>query len=327
MALDAQPAVTADPDFEAAFASFSKDEKSTEAVQAEGGEPNAADTGASDAGAAAVDGVAPAGDGAAPADPGAVVDGSAGKAEATPADPTPAPVVGDAAPAAAEPEPAAADPAPTSGEDANAVLERLAALVKDKPAETPAAAPVAEELPALYTKDEEEFLTQYEKDWGEVHRAQSLLQRQFGRDLVQYVFDQVGPQVRELRQLTDALANRAHFKDLSEKIGPIDDNLKTHMDAWVDKQPGYLQTAYKQVLTTGTVEEVADLVDRFKTATGVAAKPSPAPSKGGSELSEPAKQAAESLAPVSSKRSVIEQQDDPNDFGAAFAKFSEMFKE
>lgn len=326
MSLQGQASQAADENFDAAFAAFAKDETPPEAAPAEGGQAD----GSTDSGATAVDAGTGAGDGAPSGDPagstegGAAPEAGAESGAAAPAGAEPAPVA--EAPAAAEPPAAspAAEAAP--GPSPDDILNRLAEIVREKPAEqAPAAA--ADELPPLFTQDEEQFLTTYEKDWSEVSKAEELKRRQFGRDIVQYVFDQVAPKLRELEELAGTVANRQHFSDLEQKIGPIDDNLRTQVESWIGKQPGYLQKTFTGVLTGGTVEEVADLVDRFKKETGVVTAPAPAPSKGGSELSESAKQAAEALAPVSTRRSGVEQQDDPNDFGAAFAKFSEMFKD
>lgn len=306
-----------DTDFEAAFKDFSKDGPVPDTAAAPAGEES--QDAATDAGADA-----DTGDGAgAAADSGGADPGSAPAAD--PAEAAPVNEGGDTPVAGGSPEPEAK---PVS-EDANAVLERLARIVaeqKPDPAAEPKPEPAADEQP-VYTADEQTVLDAYEKDWSEVARAEELRWRGRARDIATYVFSQIAQELRPVKELTEALADRAHFTDLRERVGEVDDNLRTNVTSWVEKQPAYLQTAYKQVLTTGSVDEVADLVERYRKETGTAKSAAPAPSKGGSELSGSAKQAAEALAPVSSKRSQIEQQDDPNDFGAAWGKFSEMFKD
>jgi hypothetical protein len=314
MALEAQAVQPTDDEFSQAFTSFSKDETPP---AAEGGEANGevADTGADGAGAASGAGAGDgtggdAGGGA--ADAGGVeapASTEAGAGEAAGAEPA-------AAPAAAAAEPAA----PSSVDD---VVKRLAeALEQSKTKEEPAPV-VADEPAPLYSADEAELLTAYEKDWTDVSKAEELKRRQFGADLVQYVFGQIAPELKRINELAESVANKMHFTEIEQRIGPVDDKVASEVDAWVEKQPTYLQAAYKQVLTKGTVEEVTDLFDRYKKETGKTVEVKPVTS-GGSELSDAAKQAAESLAPVSSRRSGTEQQDDPNDFGAAFAKFSQM---
>ena len=98
--------------------------------------------------------------------------------------------------------------------------------------------------------------------------------------------------------------------------------------AWVDQQPAYLQAAYTQVIQQGTAEEVADLVGRYRKETGKGGAGAPTepvtPSGAEAELSEPVKQAAASLAPVGSKRSVVSQPDDPSNFDDAWKRFADM---
>jgi hypothetical protein len=102
--------------------------------------------------------------------------------------------------------------------------------------------------------------------------------------------------------------------------------LRDQVVAWTEKQPTYLQAAYKQVIQQGTVDEVKDLIARYRKETGVGAS-TVTSAKKDTELSDSAKQAAASLAPVSTKRSVVAQQEDLSNFDAAFSKFTEMFKD
>jgi hypothetical protein len=312
------PVQATEDEFSQAFTSFSKDEKppEAEASQAEGGEANGevVDAGADGAGAA---GGAGAGDSTGgDAGSSAADAGSAEASTGTEAGTGEAEGAGAAAPAAAAPEPAAS----SSVDD---VVKRLAEALEQSKAKEEPAPVVADEPAPLYSAEEAEVLTAYEKDWTDVSKAEELKRRQFGADLVQYVFGQIAPELKRINELAESVANKMHFTEIEQRIGPVDDKVASEVDAWVEKQPTYLQAAYKQVLTKGTVEEVTDLFDRYKKETGKTVEVKPATS-GGSELSDAAKQAAESLAPVSSRRSGTEQQDDPNDFGAAFAKFSQM---
>lgn len=323
MALEAQqpPVQAAEDEFSQAFSSFAKDDKPPESAAQEGGD-NAGGAGEA---AAAVGSGDDTGAGATGAGGDAGAEGAASEAAGAEAGSEPAAGAEPAPAAEAAPEPAAASAEPAaSTPSADDIVNRLVDLVKESKAEpAPAAAP-ADELPPLYSAEETEFLQSYEKDWTDVSKAEDLKRRQFGADLVQYVFGQLAPELKRINELAESVANKMHYTEIEKSIGPVDDNLRTQVESWVGKQPTYLQAAYKEVLSKGTVEEVTDLVDRFKKETGTVVKPEPAPSKGGSELSDAAKQAAESLAPVSSRRSGTEQQDDPNDFGAAFAKFAAM---
>ena len=90
-------------------------------------------------------------------------------------DPTPAP--------AADPDP---DPAPADAQT-DALIARLAGLVKDVPAPVPTPAPAATPPAAqdeLYDAAEKEFLVKYDEDWGDVARGEGLKRRAEYRQLI-----------------------------------------------------------------------------------------------------------------------------------------------
>lgn len=262
--------------------------------------------------AAAGDGAAPVGDGDA-----AAPEGDQGAA-AAPAAPAPAPAV-DPAPAA--------PPAPSADD----IVKGLADLLKQNPAP---AAPVAPAAPAaeqepIYSEQEVQLLADYEKNWPDVAQAESLRRKAEYHDLLKYVFTQVhqyvGPALEQLR----TIQNNLHTGELKTLVPDYDPSLEEKVSAWIDEQPSYLQSAFKQVMQQGTSEEVADLIGRYRAATGTAPaaapQPAPAPAPAAApkaELSKTAKQAAVSLAPVGGDRSVVPQGEDPNDFDSAFAKYA-----
>jgi hypothetical protein len=283
---------------------------------AAGGEAGADDKGGAPAGDDKGGAAAPAGDdkGAGAAaddkgDAGAADDGKGGKGKA-------------AAPAAAAP-------------DADTVLDRLAEAVakrgpakKDEPAAAPAAVETPQEQP-LFTADEEAKLEHFKKEWPEVAEAFELQSRALAHSVLKYAFGQIAEQFTPMRDMVEAMAARTHYGDLKDKVGEYTNEERDEIVAWVGEQPTYLQKAMTDVIEGGTAEEVADLVSRYREATGKA-KPAGAgadtkePSGGEPELSDEAKKAAAALAPVSSKRSAVQGQDDPGDFGAAFTKFADM---
>lgn len=205
------------------------------------------------------------------------------------------------------------------------ILERLARLVKDTtPAAPPQAAvqPPQEPEPTIYTKEEQELLSSYEKDWPEVAKAEALRRKAEYRELVNYVFSEVAKELRPVVDMVQTVTQRTHLDDLKATVTDYDD-VRDKVITWVEQQPAYLQVAYKHVIEQGTVDEVADLVDRYKRETGVAARPAPVARKTESELPTVTKQAAAALAPVSSKRSAsVLQTSDPDDFESAFASFA-----
>jgi hypothetical protein len=155
----------------------------------------------------------------------------------------------------------------------------------------------------------------------------NLRSRELGSGIVQYVFNQIAPEVKQLKDLVSALALRAHVGDVVDSIGDYSDEEVDSIKGWVKEQPAYLQPAYLNVIEAGTAEEVADLVKRYREVTGKQPAAAPAGDQGASggdtELSGAAKQAAEALAPVGSKRSVVPKTNDLSSFDDGWAQFAD----
>ena len=225
---------------------------------------------------------------------------------------------------AAEPV-AAVTPAVGDTKEADAILERLSKLVREAPAEarteTPTTAATPE--PEIYTPEEKAFLTTYDADWADVAKGEGLKRKAEYRSIMQYMFSEIAKEFAPIRDMANELAARSALTDITSAVPDYNDKMRDDVVVWAGKQPEYLQTAYNRVIQEGTVGEVNDLIARYKKESGVGVTP-PAASVTAPELSSAAKKAAASLAPVSTKRSVVEHQDDPSNFDAAFAKFSDM---
>lgn len=205
------------------------------------------------------------------------------------------------------------------------LLDRFARIVKEK--ESPAAethqVPPDQQQQPYYSEEETKFLQDYEKDWPDVAKAEALRRRAEYRDLVGYVFQEVAKEVMPIMDMVRTLSERTHLSDLHNTVEDYDD-VRDKVIAWVAKQPAYLQPGYNHVIKQGTVDEVADLINRYKQETGTAIRTTPsAGRKTETELPTATKQAAAALAPVSSKRSAIIAGQDPNDFESAFASFAD----
>jgi hypothetical protein len=260
----------------------------------------AAGAGAGEAGAAGGDGAAAAAAAA------AATDDKGGKGAATP-----------------PPPPAAAS------ESDDDVLKRLAKAVKkvDTEEAPAAAADAAPQEQPLFTAEENQKIEHFRKEWPEVAEAFDLQARALAQSVLQYAFKEIGGVVNPMRETLDVLATRTHYGDLKEKVGEYTAEERDEIVEWVKQQPTYLQTGMLGVIDGGTAEEVADLVGRYREATGkpaAGAQTVSGEAPGGDvELSGTAKQAAAALAPVSTKRSAVQAPDDKSDFGAAFAKFAD----
>lgn len=229
----------------------------------------------------------------------------------------------DAKPDVGEPEPANR----TMVDEDDEVLRRLAALVKEQKAAPAQEQPIQQQTqvePPVYSDDERKFLEDYEKDWPDVAKAEALRRRSEYRELVNYVFTEVAKVLKPQIETVQAMSEMTHLQQLQTQVSDYDDVRDKVID-WAQKQPPYLRAAYKHVIDEGTVDEVADLIDRYKRDTGASAAPAAprsAPKRVETELPSATKQAAAALAPVSSKRSAVIAGDDPNDFESAFSSFA-----
>lgn len=219
------------------------------------------------------------------------------------------------------------EPAPAAEPDADAILARLSQLVRDTKTETPA--PVAQETPArtpaqeqqpepeLYTAEDKTFLDTYEKDWSDVSRGEALKRRAEYQQLVSHIYGELAKVIQPLRETVGVIAERTHLSDIKAAVPDYSDDMRSQVLDWVDRQPAYLKSAYEQVVTGGSPEEVQDLINRWSAETKAAPAAAPAPAQ-----VQATRQAAAALAPVSTKRSAPPATDDMGNFDSAFAKFA-----
>jgi hypothetical protein len=182
----------------------------------------------------------------------------------------------------------------------------------------------------LYTEEEQQLIDTYQKDWPDIARAEALSRRAEYQQLLNFVFTQVQAVVGPLTETVDVMSNQSHLAQLQGQIPDYDD-VRDKVVKWVDDQPAYLQAAYKHVITEGTAEEVADLVERYRKENGIEPPAKQEKASSGkqqqqsqdTELPAATKKAAAGLAPVRSKRSNAGGEGaDPADFDAAFAEFA-----
>lgn len=195
------------------------------------------------------------------------------------------------------------------------------------------------EAPAIYTDEELTALSEYEKNWPDVHKAETLKRKGEYNDLMRFVFNEVAQYVAPLFEQVRAVGNTLHLSELTTKVPDYTENLEAEVNNWIGTQPAYLQPAYNHVMKSGTSDEVADLIGRYRAATGTAPAPAqpaapaamapavppaaPAAAPKNTELSSAAKQAAASLAPVSGERSHVPQGEDQQDFESAFKRYAQ----
>jgi hypothetical protein len=190
----------------------------------------------------------------------------------------------------------------------------------EKAPETPEnAAPAAPRDPVWYAFEPEEskLVEQYKKDWPDVAAATEVLVKQAAFNAVEYMFDtlrkQILPRLNHFDEMSNVFAERLTL-DTLQRAHPDYDAIYDGVVSWVDTLPAAFKHGAKQVMATGTPDEVAELIATYKASVTPKA-PDP---KSTTELSAAAKQAASKLRVVGSKRTTPVAGADPNDFDAAW---------
>ena len=200
------------------------------------------------------------------------------------------------------------------------LLAKFAKAVKgEEKTEQKVETPAQVDQTPMFSQEEVTFLTEYNKEWPDVAKAQGIMLRAMSQQITAHIFTEFAKTLGPRLQLLETLADRAHTTDLHTQVEDSDD-VRDKVIEWADKQPTYLRDAYSRVISDGSVDEVKDLIDRYRKDAGIPAKAAPAvPAKTVTELSPVAKKAAAALAPVGSKRSAVVSQASPDDFDGAFA--------
>jgi hypothetical protein len=232
---------------------------------------------------------------------------------------------------AAAAEAAAAAKAAGAPADEDFLKRFVGALKKEIVTETPAKETPAPKPP--FTQDELTSLAEYEKEFPQIATAESLRRREEYKQILGYAFSEVSKALAPIQQTLAVLSERTHLGDIRAAV-PDYDVTRDQVIAWVDKQPPYLKAAYAQVVSRGTVDEVADLIARYKVENGVAAAPTGDAAKVAAAAAALAAQvakdaaaaatakAAKALAPVATKRSAVTAPLESGDFNSAFDTFA-----
>lgn len=184
------------------------------------------------------------------------------------------------------------------------------------------------DAPPVYSKDEQEFLTQYDKDWPDIVRGEALKRRHEYQQIVAHVFNEIqrvwGPLVQQGAQAAETVADTTTLAAIREAHSDYNDAM---YDAVIEYANGLTGMAKRVALATiedGEVGDVIDLIADYKRAKGldkpkvVAGSGAPAPAATVTELPAAAKKAAKALGVVDSKRTATTTATDPNDFDSAW---------
>jgi hypothetical protein len=289
--------------------------------------------------------------------PAATTPAPAAAAEPPPEPTTPAAAApaGDGGTPVAEPASEPVTPAATTPEpDAAARLAEIEAEYAEykkahpdapaTPAPAPAAPAAAEPAPApaapvtpqwyQFTSEEQQILDAYDKDWKDNATAEGIRRKADIYNAVSYVFAEMRnkfePTLKHFQEVSDAITDQLTLMTLRGQHSDYDSVVEKVGD-WVETLPVPFRNGAKQVMESGTPEEVAALVAEYKkanpTAPAVVASGSPTPAatprtgkQGSASLTPQAIQAAQKLSVVGTKRGSTANAVDPNDFDGAWAE-------
>ena len=195
-------------------------------------------------------------------------------------------------------------------------------------------APAQGQPPAIYTPEEQAELADLQKDWPDLHRMFGLMARQLQVDTLNYAFSEVGKVLTPLQESVSTYSTNDHLSAIYDAHADYDQVYQPVMD-WIEQQPGFIKTAYQNVVSQGTAEDVSQMIQRFKDETKWVAPAAGAQGAGASRpatpqqaastpsqqqagLSEAAKKAAKAMGAVGTKRGAQAAAQDPNDFDGAW---------
>jgi hypothetical protein len=219
--------------------------------------------------------------------------------------------------------------------DQKAFAAAVAAAVEANKA--PAAPePPAPEVPItadqFLSAEEKSLLASYDKEWGEVAKAESVRRRSEMQAMQAQTYRELekvlAPIVHTLRESQV----QAHFATIHRAHADYD-TVIPDVKQWVESQPAFYRPVMERVLANGTASEVVELVRAFKQATGktgavpevpassipqaTSAPATPVVRQQPSLKAVPPPAAVAATAAVVSQRSNSQSAADPNDFYAA----------
>lgn len=258
----------------------------------------------------------------------------------------------DKTPAAADPAAVAAPAAATAADPAaelaaaKAEIEALKTAAKAAPATTTddgkgSAAAVATDTtkaPAIEwykaTDDEKAIVDKYVTEWPEEAKAHGIQTKAAVYNAMQYIFTEIaknyGPVIENFREMSETIEGHLAEQMIRGKNADYD-TVRPAVLKWVDTLPTFIKNSAKQVMETGTPDEVSEIIAEYRkqnptaaaaTATAAAASTVATPAAQQTELTAAAKKAAGKLTVVDSKRTTQSAAPDMNDFDAAWKEAS-----
>lgn len=123
--------------------------------------------------------------------------------------------------------------------------------------------------------------------------VQALITKSAPALLADLVKQQVAP-LQQKQQLTE---QEAHEQAIYAKHPDLDSIIESaELDAWIESQPKFARPGYREVMKTGTAEEIIEFIDTYKEATGKTQAAAAAPAS--TDVKAAAKQAVEAAKPA-----------------------------
>lgn len=180
-----------------------------------------------------------------------------------------------------------------------------------------------------YLSDEDKAIVEeYEKEWSEVSRAEQIKRQAELQHVQDVVYSNVRSALAPIVEQLQQSKVEAHFNSIRSRV-PEFDEIREPVQEWVKEQPEFVRPAFEQVLKQGSADQVVELLNAYKQATGKTGAapqvPASSASKGQQQPAARPKRPAPSgaakramAAAPSQKRSNPPAQTDPNDFASAF---------
>lgn len=180
-----------------------------------------------------------------------------------------------------------------------------------------------------YLSDEDKAIVEeYEKEWSEVSRAEQIKRQAELQHVQDVVYSNVRSALAPIVEQLQQSKVEAHFNSIRSRV-PEFDEIREPVQEWVKEQPEFVRPAFEQVLKQGSADQVVELLNAYKQATGKTGAapqvPASSASKGQQQPAARPKRPAPSgaakramAAAPSQKRTNPPAQTDPNDFASAF---------
>lgn len=233
---------------------------------------------------------------------------------------------------------AAAKAAPTAAAVAATVAAAAAAATTDgKPAVGEDGKPATTEDKIEWyapTADEKAVLEQHAKDWPDVAAAQAIHTKAAVWNAMQFIFKEIrtnyNPVIDRFKEMAEAMEGQLALTEIRVKNADYD-TIRENVVKWIDTLPAFAKNGAKEIMETGTPEEVSEIIAEYRkanptaaagTAPAAAAATPAVPAAKQTVLTDAAKKAAGKLTVVDSKRTTQAVAPDPNDFEAAWKEAS-----